>query len=467
MEGDAPQAPVTQEAQPEVNKVAQAPQQPADDSPETSETTSPPKPKKSKAKKVVIFLILIPILGAIAYGIFIAITYWKCSKTTPQACETNTCGFSLSGFSLTTEMKDNCCGNKTCEIGETNSVCATDCPNCDDGSECTEDSYNYNSQQCVHEQLYAPCHVRSIALSPATPDDDYQVNVRLTSSNFDYLKTKASGEDIRFIDENDNLLHYWIEDWNKEGESSVWVRIEDLGTDKIYMYHGYSDASSASDAQAVFNFYEGFDYESEGELAKVWSKHGSPKIELSDGIVTISTSGSSEEHGGQYISKNVGADILINNIVEMSVKRFSGGSYQNHMANIGYTSSIAGAAGESWALLRHNPSPDGGIVVFGSNHGGVAPPPVGSFNTIKIYHQDGVSYAYEPPGTKIAQYSWPMGEPPPGRDYVLLGGTTYQSGFGKASYDWIRIRKYASNEPSATLGDEESADEESTIKELY
>ncbi len=469
MGGDAQQAPVvpvTQEVQPEVKDIPQVPHQPPTDPQTPPDSTPPEKPKKSKTKKIVIGLILTFVLAIVAYGIFLAVTYQSCSTTTPKTCETNTCGFSFSGFDLTTETKEDCCGNKTCEVGETSSGCTADCPSCNDNSECTKDSYDYDKQACVHERTFAPCHVRSITLSTTIPEDDYQVKVELSSSNFDYSKAKTNGEDIRFFDENNNPINYWIEDWNAEGTSTVWVKVSDSEMDKIYMYYGYPDASSAGNGVAVFDFFEGFDYETESKLLQVWDKHGSPTIELSDGIITISTSGK-EDHGGQYISQNVGADILINNIFEMNLKRFSGGGYANHMAIIGNASPIAGPASDAWALLRHNPSPDGGIVVFGSNYGGVASPPVGSFNTIKIYHQDGVSYAYEPPDTKVAQYSWPMGGPPPGRDYVLLGGTAYQSGNGKASYDWIRVRKYSSKEPSASVGDEESVGEESTIKELY
>ena len=320
---------------------------------------------------------------------------------------------------------------------------------------------------CIHEQIFAPCYVRPITLSTTAPEDDYQVKIELTSLNFDYSKAKTNGEDIRFFDENDAPIDYWIEDWNDEGVSAVWVKVAGSGTNTIYMYYGYPDANSASNGVAVFEFFEGFDYSGESELTKVWNKHGHPTIELSDGVVTITTSATSEEHGGQYISKNVGADILLYNLVEMNIKRFSGGDYANHMANIGNASSIAGAASDAWALLRHNPSPDGGIVVFGSNYGGIASPPVGSFNTIKIYHQGDTSYAYEPPSTKVAQYSWPMGGPPPGRDYVLLGGTAYKSGYGKASYDWMRVRKYTSSEPSVTVGNEAAAAGKSAIEELY
>jgi len=243
MEGDTPQVPVVQEVKPGVKEVSQTPQQPSVDSqtppPPAGGSTPPSKPKKKlKTKNIVIGLILIPVLAIMAYGIFIAITHWNCGKTTPQTCETNTCRFSFTGFDLTSEMKENCCGNTKCEVGETSSDCSTDCPSCDDNSECTKDSYDYDEGQCVHEQLLAPCHVRPITLSKAVPETDYQVKIELTASDFDYAKAETNGEDIRIFNEDNNPLNFWIENWNAEGESSIWVKIKSLETDKIYMYYG-------------------------------------------------------------------------------------------------------------------------------------------------------------------------------------------------------------------------------------
>jgi hypothetical protein len=356
---------------------------------------------------------------------------------TTVECEDNTCVYSPIA---------DCCGNDICESGESYSECSADCPNCDDNDGLTADSFNYETQECEH------IHLRPITLGPATPEDDYQIKIELTASNFDYSKTKANGEDIRFFDGDDDQLNYWIEDWNVGGTSTVWVKVDDSGTDEIYMYYGNPDVNSAGSGPAVFEFFDGFDYMDESELTQVWGKHGSPTIELSDSIVTVTAS-----EGQQHIYRDVGSSTLLNNIVEIRAKRFSGPGYHNHMANIGYVSPNGGpiSDGDSWAVSRYGASPDGGLVVFGGNHGGVAPSPFDSFNIIKFYHQGGTSYAYEPPGTKVAEYSWPM-DPPPG-DYVLLGGQTYVSGSGKASYDWIRVRKYASAEPSASVGNEMAA----------
>lgn len=467
MEGEE-KVPDNQGVKAEVGDVGQtseqAPQRPAPDSQLPPESTSPEKPKKrSKTKKIVIGLALLIVLIILGYAGYLAFTYWNCTKTTPKVCETNKCNFSLTGFSLQTEKQENCCGNTKCEVGETFSDCSTDCPSCDDKSECTVDSYDYDKGECVHEQTVFPCNVRQISLSPATSENNFQVRVELSSTNFDYSKAMTNGEDIRFFDEDSNLLDYWIEEWNKEGVSTIWVKVTDLATDKINMYYGYPGSDSASEGSKVFEFFEDFDYESESELTKVWGKYRSPTIELSGGIITI-TSLQDEGQQAQHIFKSVGSSVLLNNIVEINAKRFS--EYQSHMANIGYTSSVGGpiSDGDTWAALRHSPSPDGSYVVFGGNHGSITSSPVGSFNTIKIYHQAGASNAYEPSDTKVAQYVWPS-EPPAG-DYVLLGGAT-NSGSGKASYNWIRVRKYSSKEPSASVGDEQLASEDSGIKELY
>jgi len=151
MESGTPQVPITQEVKPEVKDVSQAPQKPPANSLVPPKQTPPTKPeKKSKTKKGIMLLILLPVLAIVGYGVFLAVTYANCSKITPQACETSVkCSFSLSGFKSASEMKDNCCGNTLCEEGsETNSDCPTDCPNCDDNSELTADSFSYQTQKC-------------------------------------------------------------------------------------------------------------------------------------------------------------------------------------------------------------------------------------------------------------------------------------------------------------------------------
>jgi len=68
--------------------------------------------------------------------------------------------------------------------------------------------------------------------------------------------------DIRFTDDDgETLLDYWIEDPTQD-PITVWVEVKDnLDNDvDIYCYYGKSGASSASDSEATFEFYDDFEF---------------------------------------------------------------------------------------------------------------------------------------------------------------------------------------------------------------
>jgi len=94
---------------------------------------------------------------------------------------------------------------------------------------------------------------KMITLVPATTAANYQVKIELTLANFDYGHAQANGEDLRFYDEGENSLDYWIEDWSVVGTSTVWVKVAFSGTGKIYMYYGNALAASAASRDDVFD----------------------------------------------------------------------------------------------------------------------------------------------------------------------------------------------------------------------
>ena len=80
MEGDAPQAPITQEVQPEVKGIPQTPQQPPAGSQVTSESTPPTKPKKRLKTKILIILMILVVLGIGGFFVYKNITAPKVEK---------------------------------------------------------------------------------------------------------------------------------------------------------------------------------------------------------------------------------------------------------------------------------------------------------------------------------------------------------------------------------------------------
>lgn len=96
-------------------------------------------------------------------------------------------------------------------------------------------------------------YYRDINITPATSLNDYQVKIELNTANFDYANAQPDGDDIRFYDEFGSVkFDYWIETWNPEGVSEVWVEIPASGTSKFMMEYGNSSALSESSYDNVF-----------------------------------------------------------------------------------------------------------------------------------------------------------------------------------------------------------------------
>lgn len=109
-----------------------------------------------------------------------------------------------------------CCGNTVCETDETYQSCSRDCPNCDDDNKCTKDSYDYHQQKCLNEVI-KPCCGNSICdkgtetysnCSKDCPNCDD--NNKLTTDNFNYTIQKC--ENV--------VTHYFFDDF--ESGSQGW-----------------------------------------------------------------------------------------------------------------------------------------------------------------------------------------------------------------------------------------------------
>ena len=103
---------------------------------------------------------------------------------------------------------------------------------------------------------------------------NFQVRIDLNSSNvgssFDW---SSNGSDIRFTNSTDDLLNFWIENWNSTGqEATIWVNVTSLPNNTnttIYIYYGNSEATSKSNGTETFIFFD--DFES-GDFSK-WDIH--------------------------------------------------------------------------------------------------------------------------------------------------------------------------------------------------
>ncbi|MBS3815866.1 MAG: DUF2341 domain-containing protein, partial [Hadesarchaea archaeon] len=120
---------------------------------------------------------------------------------------------------------------------------------------------------------------RPITITGSHPQN-YQLRITVpfdTDMNTDF-------SDLRFLeDEESGELSYWIENYNSNA-ATIWVKREDNTDSSIYMYYNNSSASSASDGDSTFLFFEDFNSYDLGSLAGQGSWIGSSGSYSTEGI---------------------------------------------------------------------------------------------------------------------------------------------------------------------------------------
>jgi hypothetical protein len=92
---------------------------------------------------------------------------------------------------------------------------------------------------------------------------DYQVLVTLdTQSLISAGKMKTDCGDIRFTDsDGSTLLNYWIESGCNTASTKIWVKVPSIPANSsktIYVYYGNPSATSLSNGDATFDFFDDF-----------------------------------------------------------------------------------------------------------------------------------------------------------------------------------------------------------------
>lgn len=277
---------------------------------------------------------------------------------------------------------------------------------------------------------------------------EYQVVVNLDSVNFQFSQAQANGEDIRFTDPSGAELNYWIENWDYSGKNAkVWVRDPNIPANAetaIQMYYGNPSASSSSDGTGTFDLFDNFD-------TLTWTpildgvNTGSPTV--SNSILSLPD--------GQYtrVSKNF---VDSQNYVYTYKMRYVGNldSYNWYMFN-----------------FKNDPPINSNIYGQGYNVAGYVESGAAA-NQIYIKRSDaGWLYNLAITDKSLSRniwYVWKViynnGEISVLVDDIPAGSaldTTYTTGSilafqtGKdigVDIDYIRVRKYASPEPSVIVG---------------
>jgi hypothetical protein len=132
--------------------------------------------------------------------------------------------------------------------------------------------------------------------------NNYQLLLNLdTQTPISASEMNADGSDIRFTSQCTDDIHYYIESGINTPATAIWIKIPSIAAnsiDTIYMLYGNSSATTASNADSTFDFYDDFSGSSL-DLSK-WEVRGTPTYSLNSGILRF--------HGNsnwEYIRSNV------------------------------------------------------------------------------------------------------------------------------------------------------------------
>ena len=279
---------------------------------------------------------------------------------------------------------------------------------------------------------------------------DYQILVTVdTQSLISTIKMRSDCGDIRFIDSDDSTnLSYWIESGINTLSTKIWVKVPSISassTKTIYMYYGNPSATSISNGTATFIFFDDFS----GDLSKWTIEKTSGAYPLIENGYLVCGGGSTS---GLYGHTSIGSSAtysgfqggIIEGKLYLSTNAIGEIAFRgNYSNNTGYKSRADARGGQG---ISHLKPPYSGWDFLGScPQSGTA---IGTlaWKDFKVA-VNGSSFTIKVDGqTKTCSDS----------SYTSAGEIALQNHYGSYTrYDDIRVRKFASSEPTTSIENEQ------------
>lgn len=274
------------------------------------------------------------------------------------------------------------------------------------------------------------------------------IPITLTSATFDYTKVKSSGADIRFTAASGKLtgdgLAYWIEQWNEQGETKIWVKvpISPSGTTAIQMQYGNAAAEPVSNGDKTFLFFDDFDV---NDYTKKWTNTSIGEVVVQDGFLKL------RETDGQDGIITANFDVTGPMIVRT---RYQRGGGDEHWVRAG----VGGWA--KWLCFGdHTDNAATGtnyVMLFDSAslNSLKSAPLVKSANSVITKNWRQVTYWYDGHHLNGKQDNVTIKLPEPNASSKLTLRTLDNDNWD--SFDFITVSAYTGPDPTVTLGQQQS-----------
>ncbi len=289
---------------------------------------------------------------------------------------------------------------------------------------------------------------------------NYQVMITLnTQALVASGKMNVNGNDIRVTDSDKcTPLNFWIEEGTMNTTNTIiWVKVPSVptGNKLIYVYYGNAAATNSSDGFATFNFFDDFTIFNPA----TWSISGGGSYSASTGSVTVSL-------GALYTNNTVSSHP--NKMVEARVRwtsPFTNYSGLNIADVQGTTGSNTAIDKVCYLMTEMNPPLDrvGAWAANGTVAGYNIVPGTLQFTAVSgttyiIGHSiSGTNVTYYKDRSMTGLYTGTWAAP----FYIFLGHFMGASGSAAnctdITVDWVLVREYVSNPPTAVNGTEEAA----------
>jgi len=289
-------------------------------------------------------------------------------------------------------------------------------------------------------------HINNTGNSNALTDYQVMINITYDSDmNNDF-------SDIRVVnDTSGETVPYWIEnksdgDWCKIWFNASYIPASSWCNDTYYLYYGNPSASSASDGEKVFEFFDDFSVDTTGDYTKTAIKgySGTPTLSWNSGG-TVTLTSTSEANDKAYYSSFTKTSGYA---VDARVRRTTDlGSDRIGVVITGETYDLVAvltSPGDSfdWRLVHFNGGTWQGTVDESGTES-----VLNQYYIVTLAVKDTEVKGYLDYAHELTK-SWTPESASPG---MFVG---YDSN-REAEFDWLRVRKYVSPEPTAELGSEE------------
>jgi len=300
---------------------------------------------------------------------------------------------------------------------------------------------------------------------------DYQVKIVLdTYSLILGGKMRSDCGDIRFTDSGGNLLPYWIEPGTCNSQNTViWVKVPSIpasGQTTIRLWYGNSSATSLSSGDAVFEFFD--DFEGTSLDTNKWTPNYANTVyyEVTNGNLRITDATKSGSTYWITGNTSTGSQIkanftILNNMVIEWKQKMETQSSASQMGQVGLalnkqdkTIEVYAPQADGWnSVIRYV---IGGWTYIGTNnYGTLIDIQANTYYTHRIIKESN-SYTIEVRDRYEAGVLYYSATSTATIDYLSISVGAYGAhAFSPMQIDYVLVRKYASTEPSVSVGEEQ------------